>query len=129
MDGRKGFIHITELSWTEEVNDARKVLTKGIRVKAKIISGVANDSSLLSLSLKQLRPNPWTQALERLPKGSELRCSILSVYSYGIVCDAGEGLTGFIHCSSIPGFSKKRFTKGQVVQARIENGLFSFCGG
>jgi len=94
-DGLEGLVHISELDWGL-VEDPRKMFKVGEKVRAKIIE---INNGKISLSIKALKNNPWTNAKERYKKGDEVKGVIIKYNKYGALASIEEGVAGLVHMS------------------------------
>jgi len=98
--GIEGLIHVTEFSWTKRVAKASDMLKIGDEVEAVVI-GVNRDEQKISLSIRQLEPNPWEKAAEKYPVGTRVKGKIRNLTSYGAFVELEDGIDGMIHVSDI----------------------------
>jgi small subunit ribosomal protein S1 len=120
-DGTKhdieGLIHISEIAW-EKVEDVGQYLKVGDSVKVKII-GVDPATGKLTLSLKQLLPDPWEHVLDMFEKDTTVKGTVSRVSPYGIFVTLSPGVEGLIHISKIsPGQEPKN---GDEITCLIED--------
>lgn len=120
-DGEKhdieGLIHISEIAW-EKVEDPGQYLKIGDSVKVKII-GVDSETGKLTLSLKQLLPDPWEHVLDMFEKDSTVKGTVSRVSPYGIFVTLSPGVEGLIHISKVtPGSEPKA---GEEINCLIED--------
>ena len=120
-DGEKhdieGLIHISEIAW-EKVEDPGQYLKVGDSVKVKII-GVDSETGKLTLSLKQLLPDPWEHVLDMFEKDSTVKGTVSRVSPYGIFVTLSPGVEGLIHISKVtPGSEPKA---GEEINCLIED--------
>jgi len=109
-DGEKheieGLVHISEIAW-EKVEDPGQYLKTGDSVKVKII-GVDEATGKLTLSLKQLLPDPWEHVLDMFEKDTTVKGVVSRVSPYGIFVTLSPGVEGLIHISKVtPGSEPK----------------------
>lgn len=104
--GLEGLIHISEIDWTL-IEDPREVLKPGDRVKAKIID-IRRDK--ISLSLKQLKADPWAKVLEKYNKGDVARAKITKFNPFGAFAQLDRDIHGLIHISEFGTEAKMRET-------------------
>jgi small subunit ribosomal protein S1 len=123
LGGVEGLIHISELSW-ERVRHPSDVLAPGEEVKVHVL-GINPDEERIALSLKRLRPDPWTQAESRYHPGQLIEGTITNVVNFGAFVRIEEGLEGLIHVSELAegNFLHPRnvVREGDVVQVRVLN--------
>ncbi len=102
----EGLIHISEIAW-EKVEDPGQYLKVGDTVKVKVI-GIDTETGKLTLSLKQLLPDPWENVLDMFEKDSNVKGTVSRVSPYGIFVTLSPGIEGLIHISKItPGEEPK----------------------
>lgn len=113
----EGLIHISEIAW-EKVEDMGQYLKTGDSVKVKVI-GVDPNTGKLTLSLKQLLPDPWEHVLDMFEKDSQVKGKVSRVSPYGIFVTLSPGVEGLIHISKVaPGEEPK---VGQEITCLIED--------
>lgn len=102
----EGLVHISEIAW-EKVEDPGQYLKTGDTVKVKII-GVDEATGKLTLSLKQLLPDPWEHVLDMFEKDTTVKGVVSRVSPYGIFVTLSPGVEGLIHISKVtPGSEPK----------------------
>lgn len=102
----EGLIHISEIAW-EKVDDPNQYLKSGDSLKVKII-GVEAATGKVTLSLKQLLPDPWEHVLDQFEKDSQVKGKVTRTTPYGIFVELTPGVEGLIHISKItPGTEPK----------------------
>ena len=121
--GVEGLIHISEMSWTRKVRHPSQVLTVGDVVEATVLE-VEPQRKRISLSLKQVEPNPWEVIGEKYPVGSVIEGKIKNITDFGIFIGIDEGIDGLVHISDISWTKRFKhpselFKKGQVIQAKV----------
>ncbi|MFA6601650.1 MAG: S1 RNA-binding domain-containing protein [Candidatus Paceibacterota bacterium] len=94
-EGLEGLIHISEIDWGL-VDDPRNFVKVGQKIRAKIIE--AKDGKI-SLSLKQLRPNPWNEAAKKYKKDMAVTGVIIKFNKHGALASIEEGVAGLVHVS------------------------------
>jgi small subunit ribosomal protein S1 len=97
VDGIEGLIHISEISW-ERVEDPRKYVKTGDKIKAKII---AIDKDRLSLSLKQMTEDPWLKDVETIKKGQAVEGVITRITPFGAFVQLTPSVEALVHVSEI----------------------------
>ena len=102
-DGLEGLVHISEMDWAL-VENPRLRYKAGEKVKVKIID--IKDGKV-SLSIKALQPNPWTDAEKRFKKGDTVQGVIIKYNKYGALASIEEGVAGLVHISEFGGDETK----------------------
>ena len=123
LGGVEGLIHISELSWGR-VNHPSDVLKAGDQIKVYVM-GVEPEQHRVALSLKRLKPDPWTLVDQRYKVGQCIEGKVTNVVSFGAFVRIDEGLEGLIHISELAegNFLHPRnvVKEGDQVTARILN--------
>jgi small subunit ribosomal protein S1 len=94
-DGLEGLVHISELDWGL-VEDTRSLYKVGDKVKVKVIE-VKDDK--ISLSIKQLRENPWNEAASKYKKDDIVNGVVIKYNKHGALASIEEGVAGLVHIS------------------------------
>ncbi len=118
FDGLEGLVHISEIAWGH-VSDAHDFARLGDKVEVKII-GIEGDK--ISLSMKQLTPDPWAEIEKKYKVGTVIKTKISRLAQFGAFVQLEEDITGLIHNSEIPGNpddAAKALEVGQAVEARV----------
>lgn len=121
--GIEGLIHVSEMSWTRNINDPSEVVQKGQEVDA-IVLAVSKEEGKISLGLKQLEKNPWGVVEQKYPAGSSVQVEIRNLTNYGAFCEIEPGLEGLIHISDLSWMRKvshpsELLQKGDKVEAIV----------
>ncbi len=98
--GVEGLVHVTELSWTKRIAKPSDVLKTGETIEA-VVLGINQEEQKISLGVRQLEVNPWDEALQKYPAGTQVRGKIRNLTSYGAFVELEDGLDGMIHVSDI----------------------------
>jgi len=117
LGGIDGLLHITDMSWGR-VGHPSEMYQVGDEITVKVLS-IDPESERVSLGLKQLKPDPWTQADERYPVGSRIHGHVVSLADYGAFVEIEEGIEGLIHVSEMS-WTRKIRHPSQVVKVGDE---------
>lgn len=93
--GLEGLIHISEIDWIL-IDDPRKILKPGDRVHAKIID-IQGDK--ISLSLKQLKTDPWMHIVEKYHKGDIIKGIVVKFNPFGAFVQVDRDIHALLHIS------------------------------
>ena len=122
IDGLKGFIHISEVSWKrlEKLSDVYKV---GDKIKAVVVS-LDEAKKNVKLSIKKLEADPWSTAANEFKTGDEVEGTVTRVLAYGAFVEIKAGIEGLVHISDFSWTKKKvnvaEYVKeGEKVKVRI----------
>jgi small subunit ribosomal protein S1 len=121
--GVEGLIHISEMSWTRKIRHPSQILTVNDVVEATVLE-LEPQRKRISLSLKQVEPNPWEVIGEKYPVGSVIEGKIKNITDFGIFIGIDEGIDGLVHISDISWTKRFKhpselYKKGQSVQAKV----------
>lgn len=98
--GIEGLIHLSEMSWAKKVRKPSDILKQGDVVEA-VILGVNAGERRISLGLKQALGDPWADASQRFPAGSQVEGPVTSFTKFGAFLQLAEGVEGMVHVSEI----------------------------
>jgi small subunit ribosomal protein S1 len=121
--GVEGLIHVSEMSWSQHLRTADQFFKVGDEVEAKVIA-IDREERKLSLSTRQLTPDPWEDIEKRYPVDSKHTGRITNLSNFGVFVELEEGIDGLIHISDLS-WSKKinhpsEFTKaGENMEAVV----------
>lgn len=93
--GLEGLVHISELDWGL-VEDTKALYKVGDKVNVKVIE-VKDDK--ISLSIKQLKENPWTTASKKYEKDQVVDGVVIKYNKHGALASIEEGVAGLVHVS------------------------------
>ncbi|MEI8202341.1 MAG: 30S ribosomal protein S1 [Bacteroidota bacterium] len=105
VPGVEGLIHVSEMSWSQHLRTAQDFLTVNEDVNAVILT-LDREERKMSLGIKQLKPDPWTNIGERYPVKSKHNAIVRNFTNFGIFVELEEGVDGLIHISDLS-WSKK----------------------
>ena len=111
--GIDGLLHVTEMSW-QRVEKPSDLLTIGQQLQVKILK-INRESRKISLGLKQLTPDPWTETLENLKQGDRVRGKVVRLAEFGAFVEIAPGVDGLIHLSEMS-WTKRVRKPGDVLQ-------------
>jgi 4-hydroxy-3-methylbut-2-enyl diphosphate reductase len=121
IDGVDGLLHVSEISWGR-VNRPGDALKLGQKVTVKVIE-IDKENKKLSLSMKALVENPWTNVEEKYPAGNIVLGKVVRFAEFGAFIELEPGVDALVHVSEI---SHKRVEKpadvltlGSQVKAKI----------
>ncbi|MFH0804321.1 MAG: S1 RNA-binding domain-containing protein [Candidatus Zambryskibacteria bacterium] len=94
-EGLEGLVHISEIDWGL-VDDPRRFAKVGDKIKVKVIE--IKDGKI-SLSIKALRENPWTDASKKYKKDDIVSGVVIKFNKHGALASIEEGVAGLVHIS------------------------------
>jgi small subunit ribosomal protein S1 len=121
--GVEGLIHVSEMSWSQHLRTAHDFLKVGDSVEAVVLT-LDREERKMSLGIKQLIPDPWTNIVQKYPIKSKHNAVVRNFTNFGIFVELEEGVDGLIHISDLS-WSKKikhpaEFTKiGESIEVIV----------
>jgi len=98
--GVEGLVHISEVSWSDRIDDLKKHFSVADEVEAAIVS-LDKDNRRMSLSIKQMQENPWKQLHDKFKVGDKIKGSISNITDFGIFLQIMPGIDGLVHVSDL----------------------------
>jgi len=121
--GVEGLVHISEISWTDRITDLHKHYKAGQTIEALVVS-LDKENRRMSLSIKQLKENPWDAVVGGLEVGQIVTGTVRNITDFGIFVQLSPGVDGLIHISDLSWTEHIKhpsdlFKKGDEVRAII----------
>ncbi len=113
-EGIDGLVHVSDISWTEQIKHPSEKFNKGDEVEAVVLK-IDRENEKFSLGIKQLEPNPWDDIRKKYPMGSEVTGEVTNVTDFGAFVRLEEGIEGLIYSSELA--TEKVVKPSDVVQA------------
>jgi small subunit ribosomal protein S1 len=99
-DGVEGLIHVSEMSWSTHLRSAQDFVTVGDEVDAVILT-LDRETRKMSLGIKQITPDPWTDITKKYPVGSSHKGLVRNFTNFGVFVEMEEGIDGLIYISDL----------------------------
>ena len=99
-EGVEGLIHVSEMSWSTHLRSAQDFVRVGDKVEAKILT-LDREDRKMSLGIKQLTPDPWTDITTKYPVGSKHVGQVRNFTNFGVFVELEEGIDGLIYISDL----------------------------
>ena len=99
-EGIDGLVHVSDISWTEQIKHPADKFEKGANVDAVVLK-IDKENEKFSLGIKQLEPNPWDEILKKYPVGSEVTGTVSSVVDFGAFLKLEDGIEGLIYTAEL----------------------------
>jgi small subunit ribosomal protein S1 len=93
----EGLAHISELAW-QRVENPKDLFRVGQEVQAKII---AIDKGRVSLSIKQLQPDPWLEAVKQYKIGQVVEGKVTKIMPFGVFVELSPEIQGLAHLAEL----------------------------
>ena len=99
-EGVEGLIHVSEMSWSTHLRSAQDFVKVGDVVEAVILT-LDRDDRKMSLGIKQLTQDPWTDITAKYPVGSKHTGIVRNFTNFGIFVELEEGIDGLVYISDL----------------------------
>ncbi|MCK0162029.1 30S ribosomal protein S1 [Allomuricauda sp. F6463D] len=99
-EGVEGLIHVSEMSWSTHLRSAQDFVKVGDEVEAVVLT-LDREDRKMSLGIKQLTPDPWTDITTKYPVGSKHKGIVRNFTNFGVFVELEEGIDGLIYISDL----------------------------
>lgn len=99
-EGIDGLVHVSDMSWTEQITQPSEKFEKGDMVSAVVLK-IDRDNEKFSLGIKQLEPNPWDDIRKKYSVGSQVDVQVSNITEFGAFVKLEEGIEGLIYNSEL----------------------------
>jgi small subunit ribosomal protein S1 len=101
LDGEiDGLVHLSDISWNEPGEEAVRNYSKGEEIEAIVLS-VDPERERISLGIKQLEKDPFSNFVAEHGKGSIVKGVVREVDAKAAIIDLGDGVDGTLRASEI----------------------------
>jgi len=99
-EGVEGLVHVSEMSWSTHLRSAQDFFNVGDEIEAKILT-FDREERKMSLGVKQLTPDPWTDITTKYPLQSQHTGIVRNFTNFGVFVELEEGVDGLIYISDL----------------------------
>ena len=99
-DGVEGLVHISEMSWTKRINHPNQVVSPGDEIEVVVLE-IKKEKQEISLGMKQVEVNPWTQVENKYPIGTTIEGKVRNLTNYGAFVEIEDGIDGLLHVADM----------------------------
>ena len=117
LGGIDGLLHITDMAW-KRVKDPSEVVSIGQEIEVKVLK-FDRERNRVSLGLKQMGDDPWTDLTRRYPEGTRMKGRVTNIADYGCFVELQEGVEGLVHVSEMD-WTNKNVHPSKLVQVGDE---------
>ena len=100
VEGVEGLIHVSEMSWSTHLRSAQDFVKVGDKIKAQILT-LDREDRKMSLGIKQLSADPWTDITSKFPVASKHTGIVRNFTNFGVFVELEEGIDGLIYISDL----------------------------
>lgn len=112
LGGVDGLLHITDMSW-KRIKHPSEILNIGDEIDVKVLKFDA-EKKRVSLGMKQLGDDPWSDLARRYQPGSRLFGKVTTITDYGCFVEIENGVEGLVHMSEMD-WTNKNVNPNKVV--------------
>jgi len=98
--GVEGLIHVSEISWSNQLQPAQAFFKVGDDVEAEVLT-LDREERKMSLGVKQLSDDPWAGVEEKFPVDSKHKGKVTNISDFGVFVELQEGVDGLVHISDL----------------------------
>ncbi len=99
-EGVEGLVHVSEMSWSTHLRSAQDFFNVGDEIEAKILT-FDREERKMSLGVRQLTPDPWTDITKKYPVDSKHTGIVRNFTNFGVFVELEEGVDGLIYISDL----------------------------
>ena len=99
-EGIEGLVHVSEMSWSTHLRSAQDFVNVGDEIEAVVLT-LDRESRKMSLGIKRLTQDPWTDITKKFPIGSKHTGSVRNFTNFGVFIELEEGIDGLIYISDL----------------------------
>jgi small subunit ribosomal protein S1 len=100
LPGVEGLVHVSEITWANTPINAKEFFKLQDEYQAKVVT-LDKNSRKMSLSIKQLTPDPWNEIESKFPVDSRHKGLVKNITPYGVFVELQPGIGGMIHISDL----------------------------
>ncbi len=123
VEGVEGLIHVSEMSWSTHLRSAQDFVKVGDEVEAVVLT-LDREDRKMSLGVKQMTPDPWTDITTKYPVGSKHKGIVRNFTNFGVFVELEEGIDGLIYISDLSWTKKVKHpsefvTVGETLEVEV----------
>ncbi|WP_185861039.1 30S ribosomal protein S1 [Blattabacterium cuenoti] len=108
IPGVEALLHISEMSWSTDLSSTQDFVQIGDELEAVILT-IDRQERKMSLSIKQLIPDPWMNIQERYPVGSKHTGVVKKFTNFGVFLELEKGITGIVYSNDLSWIKKIKY--------------------
>ncbi len=113
-EGVEGLVHISEMSWTKRISHPNQVVSVGEEIEVVVLE-IKKEKQEISLGMKQVGVNPWTQVEGKYPPGTIIEGKVRNLTNYGAFVELEDGIDGLLHVADMS-WTRKVIHPSEVVK-------------
>jgi small subunit ribosomal protein S1 len=119
--GIDGLVHVSDLSWTENIEHPNEAVDKGQELEVVILA-VDFDNRRITLGHKQVEDNPWEKYAEEYGLGTKAEGKVSKITDKGLFVELPLGAEAFLSANKLEGDiedHKEEFSEGDTVEGFV----------
>ena len=122
--GIEGLVSNAEISWSKKKTSVEDI-TQKVRDDIKVVvKEIDKDKRRISLSVKELTPNPWDEVAKTFKVDSVIEGVIQNIVKFGLFVTLPQGVDGLVHISDIDWNNRQQalidlYKKGQKIRVKV----------
>jgi small subunit ribosomal protein S1 len=122
-EGIEGLVHVSEMSWSKKTIHPNKLVNQGQDVDVVVLELDA-EKRRISLGMKQIIQNPWTDFATSHPEGTDYTGEISNITEFGLFVKLPGEVDGMVHLSDLSWTESgeealKKYNKGDSITVRV----------
>ena len=113
LGGVDGLLHITDMAW-KRVRHPSEIVNVGDEIEVVVLK-FDSERNRVSLGMKQLHDDPWTDLSRRYPPNSRTFGKVSNITDYGCFVEIEDGVEGLVHVSEMD-WTNKNINPNKVVK-------------
>ncbi|WP_341651625.1 30S ribosomal protein S1 [Blattabacterium cuenoti] len=105
IPGVEALLHISEMSWSTDLSSTQDFVQIGDELETVILT-IDRQERKMSLSVKQLTPDPWINIQEKYSIGSEHIGIVKKFTNFGVFIELEQGISGIIYTNDLSWIKK-----------------------
>nr|QID55121.1 30S ribosomal protein S1 [Blattabacterium sp. (Eupolyphaga sinensis)] len=105
IPGVEALLHISEMSWSSDLSSPQDFVQIGDELETIILT-IDRQERKMSLSLKQLTPDPWINIQNKYPVGSKHVGEVRKFTNFGVFLELERGISGIIYTNDLSWIKK-----------------------
>ncbi|WP_341657595.1 30S ribosomal protein S1 [Blattabacterium cuenoti] len=105
IPGVEALLHISEMSWSTDLSSTQDFVQIGDELETVILT-IDRQERKMSLSVKQLTPDPWINIQEKYFIGSEHIGVVKKFTNFGVFIELEQGISGIIYTNDLSWIKK-----------------------
>jgi len=99
LGGIDGLLHVSNMTFSRAQHPS-DIVKINDEIEVQVLK-VDKEKGRISLGLKQLRTNPWSNVLEKYPLGAVIQGKVVRIAAFGAFVQLEDGIDALVHISQL----------------------------